>query len=183
MPNREGLIAQRSSVQIQPRSVRIVGRTRARDRAECGTVGSAYDGRPLSLAAAARDPRWMGQPPPTGGHRVPRGGEPRPQGAAQGAARPVDRRPAPTSRGEGPATRSSDPEAGRDHRDTRHDPALAPVAPGFIVATAWAACCATTIRRRDRGTSFRTVRGQGLARTACLPAPANPSRPPRPSPG
>src|SRR2546428_14185368 len=28
--------------------------------------------------------------------------------------------------GEGPATRSPDPEAGRDHRDTRHDPALAP---------------------------------------------------------
>src|SRR5439155_14374842 len=59
------------------RSVRILGRARA-----------------LSLAAA-RDPRWMGQPPPTGGHRVPRGGEPRPWGAAEGAARPVDRRPAP----------------------------------------------------------------------------------------
>jgi len=35
-----------------------------------------------ALAAAVRDPRWMGQPPPTAGHRVPHGGEPRPQGAA-----------------------------------------------------------------------------------------------------
>ena len=68
----------------------------------------------------------MGQPPPTAGHRVPRGGERRPPEAAEGAARPVDRRSAPASRGEGPATRSPDPEAGRDHRDTRHDPAVAP---------------------------------------------------------
>src|SRR5439155_10437570 len=39
-----------------------------------------------ALAAAVRDPRWMGQPPPTAGHRVPHGGEPRPQGAAEPAA-------------------------------------------------------------------------------------------------
>jgi hypothetical protein len=32
------------------------------------------------------------------------------------------------------------------------------VAPGFVAATAWAACCATTIRQLERGTSFRTVR-------------------------
>src|SRR5437870_10938013 len=90
------------------RSVRILGRARA-----------------LSLATA-RDPRWMGQPPPTAGHRVPHGGERRPPEAAEGAARPVDRRSAPASRGEGPATRSPDPEAGGEHRDTRHDPAVTP---------------------------------------------------------
>src|SRR2546426_400800 len=39
-----------------------------------------------ALAAEVRDPRWMGQPPPTAGHRVPHGGEPRPQGAAEPAA-------------------------------------------------------------------------------------------------
>src|SRR5918996_862204 len=55
-------------------------------RPECSTVRSAYESRPLPLAAAARDPRWMGQPPPTTSHRVPGGGKPRPQGAAEGAA-------------------------------------------------------------------------------------------------
>ena len=62
---------------------------------------SAYDGRSLPLAGAARDPRGMGQPPPTTRHRVPGGGEPGPQGAAGGAPPPADRRPAPTPRGEG----------------------------------------------------------------------------------
>src|SRR2546428_12740435 len=111
------------------RSVRILRRACARDRGpESGTVGSAYHHRPLSLEGTARDLRWMGQPPPTAGHRVPRGGEPRPQGAAEGAARPADQRSAPASRGEAPATRSPDPEADGDHRHTRHDPAVAPAA-------------------------------------------------------
>src|SRR3989441_5503409 len=70
----------------------------------------------------------MGQPSSTAAHRVPGGEEPRSQGAADGAARSVDRRPAPTARGEGPATWSPRPEAGGDHRDARHDPAVAPAA-------------------------------------------------------
>src|SRR5882672_2165710 len=109
------------------RSVRILGPCPGQGP-ECGTVRSAYDGRSLSLAATARDPRWMGQPPPTADHRVPRGGEPRPQGAAEGAARPVDRRSAPSPRGEGPTTRAPGSATGGDHRDAGYDPALVPAA-------------------------------------------------------
>src|SRR5262245_45029462 len=48
-------------------------------RARWGTVRSTHDGRCLPVASAARDPRRMGQSPPTTRHRVPHGGEPGPQ--------------------------------------------------------------------------------------------------------
>src|SRR5262245_40833228 len=70
----------------------------------------------------------MGQSPPTTRHRVPSRGEPDPQGAAEGAPPPADRRPAPTPRREGPTRRSTALEAGRDPRDSRHDPAMASAA-------------------------------------------------------
>src|SRR5262245_53877601 len=84
-----------------------------------------YESRLLPLAAAGRASRWMGEPPPTTGHRLLGGGEPCSQGAAEGATRPVDRRSAPTPGGQGPATWSPGPEAGSDHRNARHDAAVA----------------------------------------------------------
>jgi hypothetical protein len=78
------------------------------------------------LAGAARDPRGVGQPPPTRRHRVPGGGEPCPQGAGEGAPPPVDRRPAPTPHCEGSPARATGLEAGRDDRDAGHDLAMAP---------------------------------------------------------
>jgi hypothetical protein len=70
----------------------------------------------------------MGQPPPTTRYRVPGGGEPYPQGAGEGAPPPAHRRPAPTPRGDRSPTRSTGLAAGRDHRDPRHDSAMAPAA-------------------------------------------------------
>ncbi len=112
---------------IRARSVRIFGWAPLVP-VRAWAVGSAYDERSLPLAGAARNARGMGQPPPTTRHRVPPGGEPRPQGAAEGAPPPADRRPAPTPRREGPPPRSPGLAAGRDHRDPRHDPAMAPTA-------------------------------------------------------
>ena len=97
-------------------------------RPECSTVRSAYESRSVPLTAAARHPRRMGQPPPTARYRVPGGGEPCPQGAGEGAPPAADRRPAPTPRGERSPTRSPGLAAGRNDRDSRHDPAMAPAA-------------------------------------------------------
>src|SRR5262245_29657746 len=61
----------------------------------------------------------------TTSHRVPDRREPYPSRATEGTAHAVDRRPPPTPRGEGPAARSTRTGAGRNGRDTRHDPAMA----------------------------------------------------------
>src|SRR4029450_10572301 len=103
------------------RSVRKLGRAFTRSPVR---VRSANEGRLLPFADAARDPRWMGQPPPTARHRVPGGGEPRPEGAGEGAPPAADRRPAPTPRSEGSPTRPTGLAAGRDHRDARYDLAM-----------------------------------------------------------
>src|SRR5262249_48273810 len=67
----------------------------------------------------------MAQPPPTTSHRVPDRREPYPSRATEGTAHGVARRPPPTPRGQGPGARSTRTGAGRNRRDTRHDPAMA----------------------------------------------------------
>src|SRR2546428_690103 len=81
--------------------------------------------------------------------------------------------------GEGPATRSPDPEAGRDHRDTRHDPALAPAPDRPEVDVRAEAARPSREDEGDRVAHCADGHGQSSVRLQSHPGRVEESRPSR----